>query len=59
VIPDRAEAIGFAIDHAGPADTVLCAGKGHEGSIIGPDGPQPWSERASVEAALRRRLATG
>jgi UDP-N-acetylmuramoyl-L-alanyl-D-glutamate--2,6-diaminopimelate ligase len=57
VIPARAEAIAFAIDNAIPGDTVLCAGKGHESSIIGSDGPQPWSERAVVEAALDGRAA--
>jgi UDP-N-acetylmuramoyl-L-alanyl-D-glutamate--2,6-diaminopimelate ligase len=55
VIPDRTEAIAFAIDHAAEGDTVLCAGKGHESTLIGPDGPQPWSEREVVEAALRHR----
>lgn len=30
VIPDRAEAIATAIQQAGPGDTVLVAGKGHE-----------------------------
>lgn len=29
-IADRREAIRWAIDHAGPADTVLLAGRGHE-----------------------------
>ena len=39
-----------------PGDIVLLAGKGHERSIIGPDGPIPWDERAEAEAALRRGL---
>jgi UDP-N-acetylmuramoyl-L-alanyl-D-glutamate--2,6-diaminopimelate ligase len=30
VIPDRAEAIGWALNHARPGDTVVIAGKGHE-----------------------------
>jgi UDP-N-acetylmuramoyl-L-alanyl-D-glutamate--2,6-diaminopimelate ligase len=30
VVPDRAEAIHWALDHARPGDTVLIAGKGHE-----------------------------
>ena len=33
VIPDRTEAIGFAVAHAEPGDTVLCAGKGHEKTL--------------------------
>jgi UDP-N-acetylmuramyl tripeptide synthase len=31
---------------------VLLAGKGHERSIIGPDGEQPWDERAVAEKLL-------
>jgi UDP-N-acetylmuramoyl-L-alanyl-D-glutamate--2,6-diaminopimelate ligase len=55
VIPDRAEAIAFALAGAAPGDTVLCAGKGHESSIITAVGSAPWDERAVVEEALRRR----
>lgn len=54
VIPDRLEAIAYAVSRAAPGDTVLCAGKGHEGSIIGPGGAVAWSERSAVEAALAR-----
>jgi UDP-N-acetylmuramoyl-L-alanyl-D-glutamate--2,6-diaminopimelate ligase len=54
VIADRREAIEAAIERARPGDIVLLAGKGHERSIIGPDGPRPWNERAEAEAALHR-----
>jgi UDP-N-acetylmuramoyl-L-alanyl-D-glutamate--2,6-diaminopimelate ligase len=54
VIADRRAAIDAAFDRARPGDIVLLAGKGHERSIIGPDGPIPWDERAEAEAALRR-----
>jgi UDP-N-acetylmuramoyl-L-alanyl-D-glutamate--2,6-diaminopimelate ligase len=54
VIADRRAAIDAAFERARPGDIVLLAGKGHERSIIGPDGPQPWDERAEAEAALRR-----
>ena len=57
LIPDRTEAIGFAVDRAAAGDTVLLAGKGHEGSIIGAAGAVPWDERATAEAAIRARLA--
>ena len=40
--------------HPNNGDIVLLAGKGHERAIIGPDGPQPWDERAEAEEALRR-----
>ena len=55
VIADRRAAIGAAIERAKPGDVVLLAGKGHEGSIIGPDGPTPWDERAAALAALADR----
>ena len=54
VIADRREAIEAAIERARPGDIVLLAGKGHEQSILGPEGPRPWNERAEAEAALRR-----
>jgi UDP-N-acetylmuramoyl-L-alanyl-D-glutamate--2,6-diaminopimelate ligase len=52
LIADRRAAIAAALDQALTGDVVLFAGKGHERSIIGPDGPRPWNERAEVEAAL-------
>ena len=52
VIADRRAAIDAALEQARPGDVVLFAGKGHERSIIGPTGPQPWHERDAVEAAL-------
>ncbi len=53
VIADRRTAIAAAFERARPGDVVLLAGKGHERSIIGPEGPLPWDERAEAEAALR------
>ena len=52
LIPDRREAIRYALSQAQPGDTVLLLGKGHEGSIIGPAGPAPWDERAEAVSAL-------
>ena len=46
LVPDRRAAIEAAFERARPGDVVLLAGKGHERSIIGPHGPQPWDERA-------------
>jgi len=57
LIPDRGEAIRFAVDHAAPGDTVLLAGKGHESTMILAAGPVPWDERAVAEQAVRDRLA--
>jgi UDP-N-acetylmuramoyl-L-alanyl-D-glutamate--2,6-diaminopimelate ligase len=53
VIPDRSEAIAFALDGAAPGDTVLCAGKGHESSIVMGGTSIPWNERTAVLTALR------
>ncbi len=53
LIPDRPEAIHHAFSMASAGDAVLLLGKGHEGSIIGPDGPAAWDERAEAEKALR------
>ena len=52
LIPDRREAIAAAFDAARPGDIVLLAGKGHERSIIGPDGERPWHERTVAEELL-------
>jgi UDP-N-acetylmuramoyl-L-alanyl-D-glutamate--2,6-diaminopimelate ligase len=55
VIDDRTEAINAAIADAAEGDTVLLAGKGHEGSIIVGEEKRPWDEAAAARAALRAR----
>jgi UDP-N-acetylmuramoyl-L-alanyl-D-glutamate--2,6-diaminopimelate ligase len=57
VIPDREEAIGYAVDHAAAGDTVLCAGKGHEKTLETAAGALPWNERAVATAAIQRRIS--
>ncbi len=52
LIADRRAAIEAAIEAARPGDVVLLAGKGHERSIAGPDGDEPWDERATALAVL-------
>ncbi len=52
IIPDRAEAIGFALRAARPGDAVLLAGKGHEKTIEMNDGELPWDEAAVAREAL-------
>jgi UDP-N-acetylmuramoyl-L-alanyl-D-glutamate--2,6-diaminopimelate ligase len=59
VIDDRTEAINAAIAAAGDGDTVLLAGKGHEGSIIVGEEKRPWDEAGSARAALGARGFTG
>jgi len=57
VIPDREEAIGFAVANAAPGDTVVCAGKGHEKTLETAGGAIPWNERSVAVAAIRRRIS--
>jgi UDP-N-acetylmuramoyl-L-alanyl-D-glutamate--2,6-diaminopimelate ligase len=52
LIADRAAAIEAAFERARPGDVVLLAGKGHERSILGPDGPAPWDEVGAAREAL-------
>ncbi len=53
VIDDRAQAVREAIRRARPGDTVLLAGKGHEGSIIVGEEKLPWDEAGAARDALR------
>jgi UDP-N-acetylmuramoyl-L-alanyl-D-glutamate--2,6-diaminopimelate ligase len=57
VIPNREEAIAYAIANAAAGDTVLCAGKGHEKTLETARSELPWDERAVVTAAIRRRFS--
>lgn len=54
LIPDRNEAIETALKSAGPGDTVLLLGKGHETSIIYASGPVPWDEADAARRTLDR-----
>jgi UDP-N-acetylmuramoyl-L-alanyl-D-glutamate--2,6-diaminopimelate ligase len=54
LIADRETAIEAAFERARRGDVVLLAGKGHEQSIIGPDGPVAYDERSTALAALAR-----
>ena len=55
-IPDRAEAIQFAVDLARPGDLVITCGKGHEQSMCYGTVETPWDEHEALRTALRRRL---
>jgi UDP-N-acetylmuramoyl-L-alanyl-D-glutamate--2,6-diaminopimelate ligase len=59
VIDDRTAAINAAIASAAEGDTVLLAGKGHEGSIIVGEEKRQWDEAAAARAALRARGFAG
>jgi UDP-N-acetylmuramoyl-L-alanyl-D-glutamate--2,6-diaminopimelate ligase len=55
-VPDRAEAIRFAVDLARPGDLVIACGKGHEQSMCYGTVETPWSEHEALRNALHRRL---
>ena len=54
LVADRTEAIEAAFERARGGDVVVLAGKGHEHSIIGPDGPVAYDERTTALDALAR-----
>ena len=58
VIPDRAEAIQYAINQARAGDILLLAGKGHEEYEIGREGRKPFRERDVVRSAFESRRRT-
>lgn len=52
-IPDRKQAIHFAISHAKKGDVILMTGKGHEKSMNYGKGEEPWNESETAREALR------
>ncbi len=54
-VPDRAEAIQFAVDLARAGDLVITCGKGHEQSMCYGTVETPWNEHEALRAALRQR----
>lgn len=59
LIPDRREAIARALSIAGPGDTLLFLGKGHEASIIYADSVLEWDEATVVREEIARLGTTG
>jgi UDP-N-acetylmuramoyl-L-alanyl-D-glutamate--2,6-diaminopimelate ligase len=55
-VPDRAEALRFAISLAQPGDVVIACGKGHEQSMCFGATEYPWDDRIAMRAALAERL---
>ena len=51
-VPDRGEAIRFALQLARPGDIVLSCGKGHEQSMCFGNTEYLWDDRTAVRAAL-------
>ena len=57
IIPDRAQAINYAVEIAKPGDIVVLFGKGHEKSMAIKGKETPWDEYEAVRLAVRRKNA--
>ena len=55
-VPDRGEAIRFAVKLARPGDIVLACGKGHEQSMCFGTVEHAWDDRIAMRAALSELL---
>jgi UDP-N-acetylmuramoyl-L-alanyl-D-glutamate--2,6-diaminopimelate ligase len=55
-VPDRGEAIRFALSLAKPGDVVIACGKGHEQSMCFGEVEYPWDDRVAMRAALAELL---
>lgn len=55
-IPDRGEAIRYAVSLARPGDLVIACGKGHEQSMCFGEVEYPWDDRIAMRAALCEHL---
>ncbi len=57
VIPNRREAIEYAVSDARPGDILLLAGKGHETYEIDAEGMHPFSEKDIILETARSRFS--
>lgn len=55
-IPDRGQALRFAVAQARPGDMVIACGKGHEQSMCFGETEYPWDDRLALRAALSEHL---
>ncbi|RLD10405.1 MAG: UDP-N-acetylmuramoyl-L-alanyl-D-glutamate--2,6-diaminopimelate ligase [Chloroflexota bacterium] len=55
-VPNRGDAIRFALSLAQPGDVVLACGKGHEQSMCFGKTEYPWDDRTAMRAALSEYL---
>lgn len=55
-IPDRGEALRFAVHLARPGDILLACGKGHEQSMCFGEIEYAWDDRTALRAALSEML---
>lgn len=57
-IPNRQEAINFAVRAAQKGDTIIITGKGHEKSMNLGHNEEPWSDHEAVKKALHAQHLT-
>ncbi|UCF61565.1 MAG: UDP-N-acetylmuramoyl-L-alanyl-D-glutamate--2,6-diaminopimelate ligase [Anaerolineaceae bacterium] len=55
-VPDRGEALRFAVRRAEAGDLVISCGKGHEQSMCFGEVEYPWDDRIAMRAALAELL---
>jgi UDP-N-acetylmuramoyl-L-alanyl-D-glutamate--2,6-diaminopimelate ligase len=55
-VPDRGQALRFAVRRAQPGDLVIVCGKGHEQSMCFGETEHAWDDRVAMRAALAERL---
>lgn len=55
-VPDRGNAIRFALSLASKGDVVISCGKGHEQSMCFGTTEYPWDDRTAMQAALAESL---
>jgi UDP-N-acetylmuramoyl-L-alanyl-D-glutamate--2,6-diaminopimelate ligase len=55
-VPDRGEALRFAVRQAQPGDLVIACGKGHEQSMCFGQVEHSWDDRVALRAALAETL---
>ncbi len=55
IIPDREEAVAYAVAMLEPGDFLLCCGKGHERFMKVRGKKEPFNEEQCIEEALRKR----
>ena len=58
-IPDRGDAIRFALRQARPGDLVMALGKGHEQSMCFVETEYPWDDRIAMRGGFGRIFRTG
>jgi len=53
-LPDRYEALHYALSVAKPGDTVIATGKGHEKSLCRGKQEYPWSDQEEIKKILKK-----